>query len=303
MNKVLIIENSSTDYDKIIGAVPGYDFLPAKCDFDKTKTAIQTSLTSACECITDLIKPNYTDLKCIICDLKLGSVEGKNIIEHIRKKIFIDDYPAFNKFVPIIVYTNYPDNSEEALKAGGNVVLRKNVSKDYLKCVVERQIEDFSTLCDEFILNKPYKVGITFCGKDARPFVKELANSLAIEFSKNKVFFDEFHEEKLKRLSADDVLDKIYTQQSEYVVVFMSKNYQKNHWTGNVEWEAIKNKLIPIRKDSIIPVLFDENARVNGIDFRKDIAIKVPQAYPQKPLEPKDVANLIVKIIEKKGSV
>lgn len=302
MSKILIIENEQSAYDKIVDSIPGYDFLPKKGDFIDTKDKIQTNLKCACECISDLIKQNCSDLRCIICDLKLSSVKGKEIIHYIRKQFSMDNYPDFNKFVPIIAYTQFTDANllEDALKEGADAALRKNVTSEYLKYIVERQVEQFSDLCNKFILKKPYRVGITFCGKDARPFVKELANSLAVEFSKHKVFFDEFHEEKLKSLSADEILEKIYTQQCEYVVLFMSKNYQKNYWTGKVEWEAIRNKLIPNRKDTIIPVLYDENAKVDGINLRKDIAIKVSQKYPKENLKPQELAEQIREIIKNK---
>ncbi|WP_459684894.1 TIR domain-containing protein [Viscerimonas tarda] len=119
-----------------------------------------------------------------------------------------------------------------------------------------------------------------------------------MEFSKDKVFFDEFHQDKLTKLSANEVLDKIYTQECEYVILFMSKNYQRNHWTGKVEWKAIKNKLIPNRKNAIIPVLYDEEAKVDGIDLRKDITIKIPQTSPKTHLKPQDVADKIIAIIK-----
>jgi CheY-like chemotaxis protein len=294
-NKILIIENSESSYDKITGVIPGCNFLPIRDDFDKTKKIIQTNLSDACNHIKELITQNYSDLKCIVCDLKLGNIEGKDIIDYIRNQLSITDYPTFNKFIPIVIYTGYATNNhpEEALKAGGNVALAKSVSKNYLKCVVEKQIKDFSLLCDEFILKKKYEIGITFCGSDTREFVRKVANELVIEFSKKKVFFDEFHQKELDGLCGNEVLEKIYTQQSKYIVLVMSKNYQKNYWTGNVEWPAIKDKLIPNRKDTIIPILYDK-AKIIGIDFKKDIAIKVNQSPPKQNLTEIDVAKRII---------
>ncbi|GAB6013081.1 response regulator [Viscerimonas tarda] len=117
MNKILIIENEEDDYDKIVTSVPGYDFLPKKSDFITTKNKFQTNLKSVCECTSDLILQNYSDLRCIICDLKLANVKGKEVIHYIRKQLSITGYPDFNKFVPIIAYTKHTDTNilEDAL--------------------------------------------------------------------------------------------------------------------------------------------------------------------------------------------
>jgi CheY-like chemotaxis protein len=305
-SKILIIEDEGDSYQKIIESVPGYDFLPSGTKlFNATKAKLKTNLRDACGCVSDLIKENFSDLRCIILDIELGSPSGYsgiNIIEYIRnpyirQSVCIEDYPWYNRFVPIIVYSAYLDNKmfKKALKAGGNVALNKNVSIKYRNSVINRQVQDFSLLCEKFILKKTYKVGLTFCGEDTRLLVRDVANILAMEFSKHKIFFDEFHRGKLSGLGADEVLSKIYTQQCEYVVLFMSENYQKNHWTGNVEWQAIKDKLIPSRQDSIILVLCDEKVKIDGIDLKRDIAIKVPQKYPKPNLTSEEIADLIIK--------
>lgn len=300
--KILVIENSDEDFKKIIDNFPGYEFLPS--NFASSKQTITTSAAKACVHISDIIKENYTELRCIICDLRIVDYNrGQQIIKYIRSQLSIEDYPYFAKLIPIIAYSKYTDNDmpQKALSNGANVAYNKNSPIEYLNCVVRKQVEDFSLLCDNFILKKPYKVGITFCGKDTRPFVQKMATELAIKYSKDKVFFDEFHNDKIVGLDADKVLQKIYTQQSEYIILLISKNYKRNHWTGNVEWKAIKEKLIPLRNNVIIPVLCDTKIRIDDLNLNKDIVIRViNNNLGQQNLTESEVVNKIIKIIEEK---
>jgi len=246
---------------------------------------------------------NYNTLRAIVCDLQIGvdNNKGAELIQEIRTKIKIKQFSLFTEFIPIIIYTNFGNDPiiKPALANGATAYIDKHMDKDAscLKSLVDYHSTKFAKLCEEVILKKTFIVGLTFCGKDTRSFVHDVAQILAMQFSTQKVFFDEFHESEIVGLKSDQVLDGIYTEKCEYVVLFMSKNYQKNHWTGGVEWGAIQTKVLPTRKDSLIPVLCDDKAKINDIDFKRDILIKVNQTYPNKNLTAKEVADRIIKII------
>lgn len=302
--KILIIEDEYKDYEFLKENIVEADLLPI--DFNEMKSQITISFNSACKCVTDIIKANYSDLRCIICDLRIASDDrGERIIEYIRTKLSVEEYPDYTKLIPIIAYTRYSDNEMplRALEKGANVSYSKNSDIKYLVSVINKQIKDFSFSCDKYILKKPYKVAITFSG-EIRGFSKEVAEMLAREYSVKKVFFDEFHNDKITGLGADEVLKRIYTSECEYVVLMISRNYTRNHWTGNVEWKAIRDRVLPARSDVIIPVLCDNfNRGCPNLNFKRDIVIKVINDVPgQQNLTPSEVAEKIINIIKIKDN-
>jgi CheY-like chemotaxis protein len=310
--KILIIEDIKEDFRNLKNRISELEVIPYCKDYENDteldrilEIYVSNKREALQEYIFKIIQDNHEDLRVIICDLRLieennKNYSGEDVIKWIREEIVIESYPLFTKYIPIIIYTQHTklECTKSALNAGGSFYIQKD--KNYfINNVAVSQAKIFNNLCNEFIFEKPYKISITFCGNDTRQFVKDLANLLAVEFSKHKVFFDEFHQEKITAMSAGDILEKIYTQQSEYVVVFISENYLTNHWTGKVEWKAIKESLIPKRKEAIIPVLYNDNINFDEIDLNNDIAIKVSQ-YPNQSLTSQAVADIIIKIVNQK---
>ncbi len=282
---VLVIEDEFEDYKKICekcsyAVIPNYknkeenttDEAHRKVneEFLKMRRSIQNiGEDTIFEYVEKLIKENYKNIRCIVCDLELfGQKEkGGDIIHHIRG-ISIERYPDFSKYVPIIIVTRHRgEPATTALLKGGDTYIPKS-RIDLLNNSINRNVKKFRYLCDNFILKKEFKVGLTFTGKNKnggeaiehRSFVKEIAYQLASEYGKNSVFFDEFHDGRLNGLKADQKLNTFYCECCEWIVVFLSEDYATtNEWTG-IEWKAVKEyaknnseKIIFVRLEKFNP--------------------------------------------------
>ena len=101
-----------------------------------------------------------------------------------------------------------------------------------------------------------YNVALSFAGEQ-RDYVREVAKVLVEEYNL-RVFFDEFEEEKLWGKNLYDYLYEIYSQKSEYVIIFVSKEYKEKIWT-NHERQAAQEKALQLKnQEYILPVKFDD---------------------------------------------
>ena len=111
-----------------------------------------------------------------------------------------------------------------------------------------------------------FAVALSFPG-DSRPFVAELANELAKALTRERVFYDRFHEAELARPYLDSYLQRIYHSDSELVVVVRSGAYDESDWCG-LEFKAIR-ALERRRRDGQIMFLRVGDDDVRGL-FGKD---------------------------------
>lgn len=100
-----------------------------------------------------------------------------------------------------------------------------------------------------------FQVALSFPG-ESRKEVEAVATSLAKHLKKEKIFYDNWYKSELARPNLDTYLYNIYEKESELVVVFLCKEYEKKEWCG-LEWRAIRD-LIKKRQDNIMPVRFDD---------------------------------------------
>ncbi|MEA5517076.1 SUMF1/EgtB/PvdO family nonheme iron enzyme [Nodularia sp. UHCC 0506] len=131
-----------------------------------------------------------------------------------------------------------------------------------------------------------FRVGLSFAG-EYRPFVKEVAQELAMEWGKQKVFYDNFYEAELARLNLDTYLQNIYHKQCDLVVIFIGKDYEKKEWC-RLEWRAIRDLIktkIQKSPSAIMPIRID-GGDVSGL-FSIDGYIDI------KDRKPKEIASLI----------
>ncbi|NMF86000.1 GUN4 domain-containing protein [Nodosilinea sp. P-1105] len=114
---------------------------------------------------------------------------------------------------------------------------------------------------------KRFDIALTFPGEH-RKYVQDVAEFLAVRCSYERVFYDSWYQEELARSRLDNHLHKIYTKESELVVVFLSQEYGEKFWC-KLEWNAIQT--IQFRSQPVEQVLLvglsrlEENA-VSGID-------------------------------------
>lgn len=88
-----------------------------------------------------------------------------------------------------------------------------------------------------------YKIGISFAS-EYRHRIQEIVESLLLlGFSKEDIFYDEFHEPVINGSDADIKLENIYATKCSLVVVVISKEYPLKEWTNRIEWKAIRRLL------------------------------------------------------------
>ncbi len=101
---------------------------------------------------------------------------------------------------------------------------------------------------------KKYQVALSFAGEQ-RGYVEEVYKQLhAWEI---KVFYDDSEKLTLWGKSGFQEFQKIYGEESEYVVLFVSRDYAKNMWS-RAEFQTALHTKMKDRKDSILPVRFDD---------------------------------------------
>ena len=110
-------------------------------------------------------------------------------------------------------------------------------------------------------------------------------------FSREDIFYDNWHDHLINGPNADVTLKKIYANQCDCVVVFLAKDYNTKDWTCNVEWKAIRN-LVNTNKGKKICLLNIDGVDINeiaGLSQVTDIAKKI------ETLNAEEVATFIKK--------
>lgn len=136
--------------------------------------------------------------------------------------------------------------------------------------------------------NKRFKVALSFPG-EYRDYVEKIAKNLARKIAKEDIFYDKFHEAKLARLNLDSYLQKIYHDDSDLIVVFLRKDYERKEWCG-LEWRAIRDLIKKRREEDIMPLRFDET-EIPGL-FSIDGYIDL------KNRKSEEIANLIYERVQ-----
>lgn len=139
-----------------------------------------------------------------------------------------------------------------------------------------------------------FKVALSFPG-ERREYVGEIAAALKRRLRRGLVFYDRDFTSLLARPNLDTLLQKIYRHNSELVVVFLSKEYEKKDWCG-LEWRAIR-EIIMERENSAHSVMFMrfDDAPVEGV-FKHDGYIDLNAHSPS------EAANFILRRVESNSS-
>lgn len=88
-----------------------------------------------------------------------------------------------------------------------------------------------------------YKIGISFASEYRHRVYTILKSLLLLGFSKEDIFYDEFHESVINGSDADIKLENIYASKCSMAVVVISKEYLLKSWTNRIEWKAIRRLL------------------------------------------------------------
>jgi hypothetical protein len=86
-----------------------------------------------------------------------------------------------------------------------------------------------------------FAVALSFPG-EYHDFVKGVADLLSAHFGKDRVLFDEYYEAEFARPDLDLYLPKIYSTQSELIVLFLCPEYENKRWC-KLEWRSVRQLL------------------------------------------------------------
>ena len=110
--------------------------------------------------------------------------------------------------------------------------------------------------------NIQFKVAVSFPG-ELRTFVSGVVTNLCSVLGADTVFYDHDYQAQLARPNLDILLQQIYRDNSDLVVVFLCAEYAKKQWCG-LEWRAIRDLIKSMADDKVMFVRFD-NAKIDGI--------------------------------------
>jgi hypothetical protein len=123
-----------------------------------------------------------------------------------------------------------------------------------------------------------FDVALSFPGERRRDVAK-LANELAKNLGKARVFYDDYYKAELARPNLDLYLQSIYLEHSELVVVIVCGKYEEKEWCG-VEWRAIREIIKKREGPRVMFLRADDDASPAGmfsLDGYVDMRGRTPQ--------------------------
>lgn len=133
-----------------------------------------------------------------------------------------------------------------------------------------------------------FRVALSFPGEH-RPLVCAVANHLKSELGNDTVFYDNDYVVELARPNLDVLLQRIYHDNSDLIVVFLCGDYVAKEWCG-LEWRAIRD-IIKQRRDATVMLLRLDQAEMPGL-FSIDGHIDITTWSPAQ------IAEAIVKRLQ-----
>lgn len=106
-----------------------------------------------------------------------------------------------------------------------------------------------------------FKVALSFPG-EKRSYVASVAEELKKRLGTGAVFYDKDFTAQLARPNLDTLLQRIYLNNSDLVVVFLCADYERKQWCG-LEWRAIRT-IIKNKSDHAIMFMRFDGADVSG---------------------------------------
>lgn len=101
-----------------------------------------------------------------------------------------------------------------------------------------------------------FKVALSFPGEQ-RDYIAAVAGEIKNRLGAGSVFYDRDFTAQLARPNLDTLLQKIYLNNSDLVVVFVSADYERKQWCG-IEWRAIRNIIKNKSDHALMFMKFDE---------------------------------------------
>lgn len=136
-----------------------------------------------------------------------------------------------------------------------------------------------------------FRVAFSFPGEKRR-YVEDVVTEVKKCLGRDSVFYDKDYTAQLARPNLDLLLQRIYLNNSDLVVVFLCAEYEIKEWCG-LEWRAIRN-IIKNRNDHAIMFVRFDNAHVEGI-FSNDGYVNLEEYTPL------ETARMIVERVRLNG--
>ena len=114
--------------------------------------------------------------------------------------------------------------------------------------------------------NHIFRIALSFPG-EVRAVVKEIADDLNGRLGHHSCFYDWNYLAQLAGPSLDLKLQKIYSERSKLIIVFLSGDYQSKDWCG-IEWRAIREIIKKQSGDRVMYIRMDDGD-VSGV-FEND---------------------------------
>jgi serine protease AprX len=131
---------------------------------------------------------------------------------------------------------------------------------------------------------KRFAVALSFPG-ERREYVQKVVWALRhLGVPREAIFYDRFFTAELARPNMDSWLQSIYHDDSELIVVFLSKEYENKEWCG-LEWRAIRDILKERSDDTVMTLRFDDT-KVPG-------SFSIDGYVDLRNVDPEQVADLI----------
>lgn len=112
------------------------------------------------------------------------------------------------------------------------------------------------------ITKHQFKVGLSFPG-EIRDYVETVAAQLERLIGPNSYFYDNNYVSQLARPQLDVLLQGVYSNRSDLIVVFLCSDYQNKKWCG-VEFRAIREIIMNKQNERVLFVRMDDGA-VDGV--------------------------------------
>lgn len=106
-----------------------------------------------------------------------------------------------------------------------------------------------------------FRVALSFPG-EKREYVAAVASEVKTRLGQDAVFYDKDYTAQLARPNLDTLLQRIYLNNSDLVVVFLCSDYERKEWCG-LEWRAIRT-IIKNKNDHAIMFMRFDGADVSG---------------------------------------
>ena len=109
---------------------------------------------------------------------------------------------------------------------------------------------------------KRFRIAFSFAG-EKRDFVAQVAAMLAARFEQDKILYDKFHEAEFANWKLGLLLQGLYHDDADMIVVVVCPDYSKKDWCG-LEWIAIHGMLMSGKDREIMLCRFD-HAKLQGL--------------------------------------